>query len=143
MNSKPKPRNGHNGARAKAGTPPTARNGETSQSATASISIEKDFYAWLLTQAQAIREHRLDALDWENIAEELEGMARSEKRALTNFLRVMLTHLLKWAYQTKERELHLSSWRTSIVNSRHEIEDALEESPSLGSERNLNSFLEI
>jgi hypothetical protein len=68
-------------------------------------------------------------------------MARSEKHALTSHLRVMLTHLLKWAYQSKERELHLSSWRGSIIAARQEIDDALEESPSLGSEQNLEAFL--
>jgi predicted DNA-binding ribbon-helix-helix protein len=125
----------------KRGVPPPSRNGESSQSAAAGISIEKDFYAWLVSQTQAIREHRLDALDWESIAEELDGMARSEKHALTSHLRVMLTHLLKWAYQSKERELHLSSWRGSIVAARQEIDDALEESPSLGSEQNLEAFL--
>lgn len=126
----------------KRGVPPPSRNGESSQSAAAGISIEKDFYAWLVAQAQAIREHRLDALDWENIAEELDGMARTEKHALTSFLRNLLAHLLKWAYQTQERELHLSSWRSSIVAARDEIEDVLERSPSLGSEHNLDACIE-
>ncbi len=69
-------------------------------------------------------------------------MARSEKHALTSFLRVMLIHLLKWTYQARERELPLSCWRASIITSRQEIEDAIEESPSLGSESNLNAFLQ-
>jgi hypothetical protein len=122
--------------------PPSSRNGESSKPAAMGIAIEKDFHGWLVAQAQAIRERRLEALDWENIAEELDGMARSEKHALTGFLRVMLTHLLKWSYQTTKREPHLSSWRTSIVNSRQEIEDVLEDSPSLGRESNLNSCLQ-
>jgi hypothetical protein len=139
-------RNGHSLARAtsakKRGLLPPSRNGESSHSASGTISIEKDFHAWLVAQAQAIRDRRLDALDWENIAEELEGMARKEKHSLTSFLRVKLTHLLKWSYQNKERDLHLSSWRTSIINSRQEIEDALEDSPSLGSDINLSAFLQ-
>jgi hypothetical protein len=146
MKSKPKPGNERNGARAtnpkKRRVPVSSRNGAGSNSAGPTISIEKDFYAWLLEQAKAIRDRRLDGLDWENIAEELEGMAASQKRAVISHLRVMLTHLLKWAYQTKERELHLSSWRVSIVNSRLEIEDSLEESPSLGTERNMLAFMQ-
>jgi hypothetical protein len=126
----------------KRGTPPPSSNGESAQTTTARIAIENDLHAWLLEQAKAIRDRRVDDLDWENVAEELEGMARSEKHALTSHLRVMLTHLLKWAYQPNKRELHLNSWRASIVNSRQEIEDALEESPSLSSEGNLNAFME-
>ncbi len=126
----------------KRGAPSPSRNGESVDHRVAAISIEKDAYAWLVEQAKAIRERRLDVLDWENIAEELEGMARSEKHALTSHLRVMLTHLLKWAYQAKERELHLSSWRASIVNSRLEIRDSLEESPSLGNQEPFNRLFE-
>ena len=119
----------------------SSRNGEP-QTSHLGVSIDKDFYAWLLEQGQAVREHRLDAIDWENLAEEIEGMARSEKRALTSHLRVMLIHLLKWAYQTERRERYVSSWQASILNSRAEIEDALEESPSLGSEQNLTAFMQ-
>ena len=35
---------------------------------TAAVAIDKDFYAWLVAQVQAIREQRLDAIDWENVA---------------------------------------------------------------------------
>ncbi len=106
------------------------------------VRIDQDFHAWLVAQAQAIRERRLDMLDWENIAEELDGMARNEKHALTSFLRILLAHLLKWAYQTQERELHLSSWRSSILAARDEIEDVLETSPSLGAKHNLDASIE-
>jgi hypothetical protein len=105
------------------------------------MSIEADFYAWLRAQARAVRERRLDAIDWENVAEELDGMAGSQKHAVTSHLRVLLAQLLKWSYQTTERELHISSWRASIGNSRQEIQDALEESPSLGNKQNLSAFM--
>jgi hypothetical protein len=123
------------------GVSSTARNGE-SQLPSLGVSIDKDFCAWLLEQGRAMREHRLESLDWENIAEELEGMARSQKHALTSHLRVMLAHLLKWAYQARGRERHLRSWQTSIVNSRIEIRDALEDSPSLGNEGTLGQLVE-
>jgi hypothetical protein len=126
----------------KRGVPPPPRNGKSAQSAGPSISIEKDFYAWLLDQSHAIRERRLEWLDLENIAEELEGMARKERHALTSHLRVMMIHLLKWAYQSSRRDRYLSSWRASILDSRQEIQDALEDSPSLGNEQNLTGFMQ-
>ena len=49
---------------------------------------DTDFYSWSLEQAGALRraaEARLNtpaAIDWENIAEELEGLASSEADAL-------------------------------------------------------------
>jgi Domain of unknown function DUF29 len=132
------------GARAlngkKRGAPAASSNGANSRSA--AVAIDTDFYAWLVTQVQAIREQRLDAIDWENVAEELDGMSRSLKLALTSHLRVMMTHLLKWTYQGNERELHLRSWRTSIVNARREIHDALEESPSLGNAETFRRLFE-
>jgi hypothetical protein len=63
----------------KRGAPPPSRNGEAAQTIAAGISIEKDFHAWLAAQAQAIRERQLNALDWENIAEELEGNVLAPK----------------------------------------------------------------
>jgi Domain of unknown function DUF29 len=63
----------------KRGAPPPSRSGEAAQTIAAGISIEKDFHAWLAAQAQAIRERQLNALDWENIAEELEGNGSHRK----------------------------------------------------------------
>jgi hypothetical protein len=145
MNSKIKRMSKGTGTQVKSRTKPVAstatQNGDNTNFAATTVRIDQDLHAWLLAQAQALRERRLDDLDWEDIAEELEGMAAKDRRALTSFLQVLLTHLLKWAYQTKERELHLSSWRRSILNARQEIEDSLEESPSLGAETNLDQFL--
>ncbi|KJU84521.1 protein containing DUF29, partial [Candidatus Magnetobacterium bavaricum] len=67
-------------------------------------------------------------IDLENIIEELEGMARNNKRELLNRLKVLIMHLLKWQYQPEQRS---ESWRTTIRNQRDEIESLLEDSPSL------------
>ena len=59
------------------------------------VKYEQDFYAWAMQAAQALREGRLSEADLEHVAEELEDMGRSEKRALTNRLAVLLRHLQK------------------------------------------------
>ena len=41
---------------------------------------EQDFYAWANQQASLLRAGRLTDADIANIAEEIESMARSEKR---------------------------------------------------------------
>lgn len=89
---------------------------------------EADYSRWLFENARLLREGRFSEADIENIAEELEDMGRSEKRAVASHLTVLLTHLLKWQYQPEHRS---SSWRGSIYNARTSVEDLLRESPSL------------
>lgn len=94
-------------------------------------TYEKDFYAWLLKSAELLRRGKFSELDLEQIAEELEGMARSDKRQLINRLAVLLAHLLKWQYQPEKRS---KSWERTIREQRKRISLLLEESPSLKSE---------
>jgi hypothetical protein len=59
----------------------------------------RDFALWLRAQATLLRERKFDLLDVDNLAEEVEGMARKEHRELRNRLKVILTHLLKCKFQ--------------------------------------------
>jgi hypothetical protein len=95
---------------------------------------EEDFYAWLMKNADLIRKGRFSEVDAENVAEELESMGRSEKRELMSRLTVLLTHLLKWRFQSAKRS---RSWRNTLIIQRDELVDLLEESPSLRSELDL------
>jgi hypothetical protein len=92
------------------------------------VKYEKDLYGWAMQTAQALREGRLSEADIEHIAEELEDMGRSEKRALTNRLAVLLRHLLKWRHQPKRRG---NSWGYTIEEQRVRIAKLLEDNPSL------------
>jgi len=67
-------------------------------------------------------------MDREQIAEELADMARRDERELTSRTRNLIHHLLKWVYQSTHRT---PSWQAAIVRDRHEIEDLIEQSPSL------------
>jgi hypothetical protein len=91
-------------------------------------SIEADYAAWLLEQARTLRQQRPEYLDWDSLAEELEGMARNEERALESYLAVLLNHLLKCRYQASKIS---GSWEASIENSRERIARLLRRSPSL------------
>jgi hypothetical protein len=94
------------------------------------VSIDADYSAWLFAQAQALRLARPEYLDWENLAEELEGMARNEERALESYLIVLVKHLLKYRYEADKIS---GSWEASVENSRERIERLLLRSPSLRS----------
>ena len=95
---------------------------------TTAARYETDFYAWTKAQAALLREEELAELDLPNLAEELEAMGRRKRRELTNRLRVLLMHLLKWQFQP---DLRSRSWRNTINNQRDEIAALLEDSPSL------------
>jgi hypothetical protein len=89
---------------------------------------ERDFNLWLEQQAALLREGRLGELDLPNLVEEIEDMARKDRKAVKSNLTVLLMHLLKHQFQPEQRS---SSWRGSIVKHRQRMRDDFEESPSL------------
>ena len=89
---------------------------------------ERDFCLWLEQQAALLREGRFGELDLANLVEEIEAMARKDKKAVKSNLVVLLTHLLKHQLQPAQRS---SGWRGSIVEHRQRLRDDFEESPSL------------
>jgi hypothetical protein len=89
---------------------------------------QKDFYAWLMDNARLLREKKFTEIDAEHIAEELEAMGKSEKRELVNRLTVLLAHLLKWQFQSAKRS---RSWKNTILTQRIDVNELLEDSPSL------------
>ncbi|KJR40161.1 protein of unknown function DUF29 [Candidatus Magnetoovum chiemensis] len=89
---------------------------------------ENDFYQWTVKNADLLRQGRLNEIDIENIAEEIESLGERDKRELLSRLRVLITHLLKWQYEPKRRS---KSWIRTINTQRAEIELVIEDSPSL------------
>ena len=92
---------------------------------------ERDYYGWIQHNLTAIREGRLQDVDWVNVAEELEDMGKSEKRALRSQMARLLAHPLNWSYQPKLRRTSEHSWRSTIEHAREAIDELLDESPSL------------
>jgi hypothetical protein len=89
---------------------------------------DTDFETWCHAQARLLREGRSDALDIENLAEELEGMSRSDKRQVRSRLEALIAHLLKRKYLPGQRS---SGWRGTIAEQRRRIALVVEDSPSL------------
>ena len=94
-------------------------------------TYDTDFYAWTQAQAAALRAKKWLALDVDNLAEEIESLGRSDRRAITHQLERLLLHLLKWVYQPDQRARRGRGWRGSVRQARTAIADLLEESPSL------------
>jgi len=92
------------------------------------IEYEQDFYSWLCHNISLLREGRLSEADVENIAEELDGMSKSQQRELISRLKILFAHLLKWQFQPDRRS---NSWKGTIVEQRSQIRQLLKISPSL------------
>jgi hypothetical protein len=89
---------------------------------------DHDFYSWLMEQARYLRERRFDALDHDNLAEEIESLGREQFNKLVSALRVLMAHMLKWDHQPSLRS---RSWVLSIEEQRIEIADVLADNPGL------------
>jgi len=98
-------------------------------------SRERDFYAWLLHQANELRSRKPDFLDWVDLAEELEEMARSERDALVSDLEVALRHMLKLTYEVRPTQRHWRErqWKLDLAEHRNRVHDRLEGSGTLNS----------
>jgi len=92
-------------------------------------------------QDLAMGSHYLTALEVQNCLKQgnimeattglealIEAMGRSDKRALKSQLIRLMAHIIKWKCQPKKRS---SSWSTTIVSARNEIEGIQEDTPSL------------
>jgi hypothetical protein len=89
---------------------------------------DRDYNLWLEITIGQLRDRQFEEIDLLNLIEELEGMSRSEKRAVYSNLKILLMHLLKYRYQPTKRS---NSWRSTIREHRQRLKRAFEESPSL------------
>lgn len=95
---------------------------------------DKDFSMWAEINIELLKEKAYHLVDWENLLQEIEDMARSELKSCVSHLAVILEHLYEY-----EHLRHLTyggqkggyGWIKSIVNSRIAIRSILRRNPSL------------
>ncbi len=96
---------------------------------------DKDFPLWVEINLELLKEKAYDLVDWENLLEEIEDMARSDLKACISYLAVILEHLYKWDHfreLTKAgKERGGLSWIRSVENARDEIDVLFYRYPSL------------
>ena len=94
---------------------------------------EEDTVAWSKNQAAALRAAARGGsnqeLDWENLAEEIESLGKSERRELASRISTIIEHLVKLAHSPANDPR--GGWQQTIRRERGEIERLLEDSPSL------------
>lgn len=90
---------------------------------------EVDYARWCAEQGALLRDGNLHALDRENLAEEIEGLGRGDKREIESRLNLLLVDLLLWNFLPGQRS---GKRRTEITEQRWRIARVIKDSPSLG-----------
>jgi hypothetical protein len=92
---------------------------------------DQDFFLWTREQAEGLRHAKASnlPLDWENLAEEIESLGKSDRRQLASQVRRILRHLLK--LEASPAIHPRAGWRTTIIDARREVAGILRDSPSL------------
>jgi hypothetical protein len=94
---------------------------------------DTDFYEWTQEQGRRLREagsERINLpIDWENVAEEIESLGRSDLSAIRSHASRVIEHLLKLEFSPAAQPR--ADWEDSVANHRVEIEMAFKDSPSL------------
>ncbi len=108
--------------------PPTHEAALVPAEQPSAASYDRDFYSWSLEQARLVREGQWQAIDRDNVAEEIESLGREQFNKLESALRVLVLHMLKWDYQS---DLRSRSWALSIRTQRIELADVIDDNPGL------------
>ena len=91
----------------------------------------RDFNLWIQKTVSDLKNKDMNRIDWSNLIDEIEGMGKSERRALQSYLERLLEHLLKLKYWNAERDRCEKGWKIEIIEFRSRIERILSDSPSL------------
>jgi Domain of unknown function DUF29 len=92
-----------------------------------------DYQLWLEQTIAHLKVQDFSQIDLENLIEEIESLGRSEKHAISSYLMRLCEYLLKIKYWESEREMCLRGWKREVINFRLQIQEELEDSPSLRS----------
>lgn len=92
---------------------------------------ESNFALWAEEQAKALRQQATEQLDWENLAEEIEDLARRHRDQIENRMIVIIEHLLKIRYLNDSNSYN--GWKNTIIEQRRRIARVLKRNPALRS----------
>lgn len=81
---------------------------------------DEDFYVWTEAQAELLRRRHFEALDLENLIEEVEALGRAERSKVLSNASVIMEHLLKLQHSPASGPR--IGWADSILEHRNRLE---------------------
>lgn len=82
---------------------------------------EIDDYQWLEETIKVLKNRQFEALDLENLIEELEELGREKRNAVASLLEQIIRHLLMYQYWTAEREFNANHWEAEIYSFKTQL----------------------
>ncbi len=90
---------------------------------------ERDFYSWGLQQADALRRRDFSAIDWGNLIEEIEDLAKAQQHNWVAYCARAIEHLLKIDCWDRSTEWVLRHWSQEVENFRDEMAKLIKKTP--------------
>ena len=82
---------------------------------------EIDDSLWLEETIELLKARKFDALDLDNLIEELEDLGNEKKFRVASFLQQIIRHALLLQFWTREREYNQSHWQAELVNFQDQL----------------------
>ena len=98
---------------------------------TAKNLYDTDYNLWVMETVDQLKNKNFDAIDLENLIEEVSDLSRRDKRKLESLLRRLFEHLLKLKYWESQITRNQGHWKGEIRTFRKQINNELKTSPSL------------
>lgn len=95
----------------------------------------RDTYSWAMQQAEALRHRDLEALDWDNLIEEVEDIGKHHRDQWTSYCENVVEHMLKLRHWRVWEPETGQSWLDTIVKARRRMARTIRRNPGLKSER--------
>ena len=92
---------------------------------------DKDFYSWVLSQTQVIKDKNYQKLDLENLIEEVECLGDRKADQLEKYLERLFICLLQWHFAPKLRKEKGSLWNYAFKSLQQEAQKLIAVNPSL------------
>lgn len=99
---------------------------------------ESNYLQWLEETIKCLKNRQLADVDYENLIEELEDLAKNEKRRVRSLLEQIIRHLLLYQYWDLEKPRNANHWAAEIISFRNQLNEDLNANLRNHLEENLN-----
>ena len=92
---------------------------------------DRDFYSWTMRQAEALKQRDFNAIDWDNLIEEIEEVGASYRNGWTAHCAQAIARLLKIEYGDRAADWTLGHWAQEVEDFRKQMAKLIAKNPGL------------